>query len=467
MRILFATAELAPLVRVGGLAEASAGLVRALRRTGAEVELVLPDYGIYPLEDEQAHERHVGEWAGPMRVRSGSLPGLGRAHLVGGAGIERVHPYVDTSGEGWFDNDRRFTAFAAVVGQLAAELRPDVVQLNDWHTAFAHAWMPDDLPTVLTIHTLGHQGWCDVGWLDRLPAHRDAYEWFGTGNALLGSIRLADRVVAVSPTYAREIQSEADGFHMHVELAARGDALLGIRNGIDLEEWHPAVDPHLAAPYDRTDLAGKEACRTALLAELGWSDGADPVIGMVTRLVDQKGVDLALGAARYLEGMGARLVLLGAGARDLALAAQAAVEAAPDRVAFVEGYDLGLGHRILAGADLFLMPSRFEPCGLAQMQAMVYGTIPVVTDVGGLHDTVLDDDRHRLKGNGFVAGSVDTAGVVDALHRAVRAWRSPRRRSGIIDRGMGADWSWDGPAAEYLALYSSLAGPPSGSATRP
>jgi starch synthase len=113
------------------------------------------------------------------------------------------------------------------------------------------------------------------------------------------------------------------------------------------------------------------------------------------------------------------------------------------------------------------MPSRFEPCGLAQMQAMVYGTIPVVTDVGGLHDTVLDDDRHRLKGNGFVAGSVDTAGVVDALHRAVRAWRSPRRRSGIIDRGMGADWSWDGPAAEYLALYSSLAGPPSGSATRP
>jgi starch synthase len=458
MQVLFASAELAPVVRVGGLAEASAGLVQALRRAGVEVDVVLPDYGGWWLSDQEDHEVWVGDWAGPMRVRTGTLDGVGPVTLVGGAGIERPHPYVDEWGNGWYDNDRRFAAFAAVVGRLAGERRPDVVQLNDWHTAFAHAWMPDDQASVLTIHTLGHQGWCDPGWLDRLPAHREAYEWYGTGNALLGSIRLADRVVAVSPTYAREILTESEGFRMHVELAARGPDLVGIRNGIDLDEWHPAIDPHLPVRYDATDPSGKEACRAALLAEVGWGDTPDPVIGMVTRLVDQKGVDLALGATRYLEGMGARLVVLGAGSRELADAAHAAAAAMPERVAFHEGYDLGLGHRILAGADLFLMPSRFEPCGLAQMQAMVYGTIPVVTDVGGLHDTVTDDDRFRLSGTGFVAAAVDVAGVVDALHRAVRAWRSPRRRAGIMARGMAIDWSWDGPAAEYLRLYESVVG---------
>jgi starch synthase len=459
VRIMFATAELAPVVRVGGLAEASAGLVRALRGAGQSVDVLLPDYAGLPLGGERVEERTVADWAGPMRLRSGELDGFGAVTLVGGAGIERPHPYVDAAGAGWVDNDRRFLAFAATVGALAAERRPDVVHLNDWHTGFAHAWMPDDLPVLLTIHTLGHQGWCDAGWLDRLPAHRDAYEWFGTANALLGSIRLARRVVAVSPTYAREIVAEAHGFRMHVELARRGSDLIGIRNGIDVEEWHPAHDPYLPANYDRTDVAGKEVCRAALLDELGWPGCTDPVVGMVTRLVDQKGVDLALGAVPYLGGIGARLVLLGAGDPSLADAARAAAAADPERVAFFDGYDTGLGHRILAGADLFLMPSRFEPCGLAQMQAMAYGTIPVVTDVGGLHDTVLDDDRRRLGGTGFVAAGVETAGVVDALHRAVRAWRSPRRRAGIMARGMAVDWSWDAPAAAYLAVYAELAGP--------
>jgi starch synthase len=192
-----------------------------------------------------------------------------------------------------------------------------------------------------------------------------------------------------------------------------------------------------------------------LLDRLGW-DAADPLIGMVTRLVDQKGVDLALGAVPYLDRLPARLVVLGSGEAGLAAAAAAAAAARPDRVAFVDGYDVALAHQIFAGADLFLMPSRFEPCGLTQMQAMAYGAIPVVTGVGGLRDTVPDADLDRGGGTGFVAATVDTAGVVDALHRAARAWRHPARRRAIQERGMTTDWSWATPARQHMALYEAL-----------
>ena len=189
---------------------------------------------------------------------------------------------------------------------------------------------------------------------------------------------------------------------------------------------------------------------------LGWSDDGSTIVGMVTRLADQKGVDLALDAARFLAEVPARLVLLGSGDKALAERARQYADLAPDRVSFVEGYDDAFGHRIFAGADLFMMPSRFEPCGLAQMQAMAYGTVPVTTDVGGLHDTVIDDDRERGRGNGFVSRSVDGAGMVDALHRAARAVRQPARRRALQRRGMSTDWSWTQPALEHIALYREL-----------
>ena len=177
---------------------------------------------------------------------------------------------------------------------------------------------------------------------------------------------------------------------------------------------------------------------------------------MVTRLVEQKGVDLALDASRFLAQVPARLVVLGAGDKSLAERARHYADLAPDRIAFVEGYDDAFGHRIFAGSDLFLMPSRFEPCGLAQMQAMAYGTVPVTTDVGGLHDTVIDDDRERGRGNGFVSQSIDSAGIVDAVHRAARAVKQPARRRALQRRGMTADWSWTHPAAEHIALYREM-----------
>ncbi len=458
MRILFATAELSPVARVGGLAEASAGLVRALRATGVDVDVLLPDYDGFPLADEQVSELAIDAWAGgTARLRRGRAEGFGEVTLVDVPGIARPHPYLEPeSGMGWPDNDRRFFAFANVIAAHCRATRPDLVHLNDWHTAPFLGMCAERPPTVFTIHTIGYQGITDASWFARLPVDAAAFEWYGQVNPLAAAIRLADLVIAVSPTYAREIVTAEAGMGLHDLLATRGDRLVGIRNGIDTTVWDPSVDPFVAATFDATDPSGKVACRRALVDELGWPDDTDPVIGMVTRLTGQKGIDLVLDVLRFLPTLPGRFVALGAGERATADALRAVAAGHPDRVAFVEGYDNALGHRIFAGSDLFLMPSRFEPCGLAQMQAMAYGTIPVVTDVGGLHDTVLDDDRERGRGTGFVSRSVDAAGVTDALHRAVRAYRSAARRKAVVRRGMSADWSWGTPAAAHVAHYESL-----------
>lgn len=457
MRVLFATAELSPVARVGGLAEASAGLVRALRASGVEVDVVLPDYRGTPLDDEHVTEVALDTWVGgPARIRQGTVAGFGAVTLVDAPGLARPHPYLEPdTGRGWVDNDRRFFSFCNAVAAWAARTRPDLLHLNDWHTAPVLGMLPDRPPTVFTIHTIGYQGVTDATWLTRLPVHTDAFIWYDGTNPLAGAIRLADLIVAVSPTYAREIVTPAAGMGLDALLAGRGDALVGIRNGIDTAVWDPRHDPHVAARFDRRDVDGKLACRDALLAECGWP-GDEPVIGMVTRLTEQKGIDLVLGLVPFLPTLPARLVVLGAGDPATADALRAAAAAHPDHVAFTEGYDDALGHRIFAGSDLFLMPSRFEPCGLAQMQAMAYGAAPVVTDVGGLHDTVIDDDRDRGTGNGFVSATVDTAGMIDALHRAVRAWRHAARRKAIARRGMNVDWSWDAPAAAHIAHYHQL-----------
>jgi starch synthase len=470
VRILFATAELSPVARVGGLAEASAGLVRALRAAGVDVDVMVPDYDAFPLADEQVTELPIDAWAGgTARLRRGHAEGFGEVTLVDVPGLARPHPYLEPrSGMGWPDNDRRFFTFANAIAANCRATRPDLVHLNDWHTAPFLGMCAERPPTVFTIHTIGYQGVADASWFAQLPVDAAAFEWYGRVNPLAAAIRLSDLVIAVSPTYAREIVTPESGMGLHELLAARGDRLVGIRNGIDTAVWDPSVDPFVAATFVAADPSGKTACRRALVDELGWPDDTDPVIGMVTRLTEQKGIDIVLDVLRFLATLPARFAVLGAGDRATADALRTAAAAAPDRIAFVEGYDNALGHRIFAGSDLFLMPSRFEPCGLAQMQAMAYGTIPVVTDVGGLHDTVLDDDRERGRGTGFVSQAVDSAGITDALHRAVRAHRSAARRKAIVRRGMRTDWSWHAPAAAHLAHYETLLRrpPPAGQLTR-
>jgi starch synthase len=456
VRVLFATAEFSPLVRVGGLAEATAGLVAALLAESIGVDVVVPDYFGTVLRGEEITELDVPQWAGPATARTGDAPGVGRVTLVSVPGIARPNPYVDDEGQGWPDNADRFFAFAAAVAALVRARKPDVLHCNDWHTAAALGFLEKSTPSVLTIHTLGYQGWTSGGWLERIPYDRDAFESHGGTNPMAGAIQLADKVVAVSPNYADEIRQPETGSGLDAELRGIGDKLVGIRNGIDTGQWNPAIDQHIASNYGIEDTGGKDACRADLLKSVGWDDDGVPIIGMVTRLVDQKGIDLMLDVVQYADTVPFRLVILGSGERWIADRARSLESSHPLRVSFRDGYDVTFGHKVFAGSDLFGMPSRFEPCGLAQMQAMEYGTIPVVTDVGGLHDTVVDADRNRSDGNGFVASTVDVAGVIDAVHRAARAWRHPARRAAIQKRGMAKDWSWTVPAKDHITIYRSV-----------
>lgn len=468
MKVLFATAELAPLVRVGGLAEAASGLVRALRRRGVNVEVALPDYFGTVLQNESVSSIDGPDWVGPIRIRRGELDGFGDLTLIDAAGTRRPHPYVALeSGEGWPDNDQRFFAFSWAVAELARIRKVQVVHLNDWHTAAAVAWLPPTVRSVLSLHNLAHQGIASGEWLERFRENSPqpdrvtaAFECFGAVNPLGGAIQLVQKVIAVSPNYAAEITGPKDGFGLETMLQQRGLDLIGILNGIDAEEWSPATDPHLVQRYATLNAAGlraKHANRAKLLASFDLDDTATgPVIAMVSRLVEQKGVDLLLDAAQYLDSWNARLVVLGAGDPGLGAALHQRARTSKRTVGFQEGYDLALAHQIFGGADLFVMPSRFEPCGLAQMQAMAYGTIPVTTSVGGLVDTVIDFDSDPGAGNGFRSPHSSGAGLVDAIHRAVRAWTVPARRKVLLQNAMQRDWSWTEPAARYGDVYRQI-----------
>ncbi len=295
--------------------------------------------------------------------------------------------------------------------------------------------------------------------MSRIPYQSWRFAWYDVANPLAAAIRSVDRIISVSPNYVREILTPEGGMGLDHELSQRGTSLVGIRNGIDTSIWDPHTDPHLPRKYKfKSRTRGKAEARAALLARAGWTDDGTAIIGVVSRLVDQKGIDFLLGAVPYLEGMGARVVLLGSGLQWLTDWVRHMVGEHPDVLfAEVDKYDEPFAHLIFAGSDLFCMPSRFEPCGLAQMQAMAYGTPTIATAVGGLVDTIVDADADPAEGTGFLTRTVDVTGLVDALHRGLRAHRADPRFAGIVERGMSVDWSWAVPAAEHRAIYRELA----------
>lgn len=457
--VLFATAELSPLCRVGGLADAATGLVSALRRAGVCVTVVVPDYdGMALVEGRLVESLDVPDWAGPAVARWGTVEGIGEVVAVQSKGIRRPHPYNQpATGVGWEDNDLRFLGFSAAVAELARRLRPDVLHLNDWHTAAATAWSPEGMPVVLTIHNLAYQGDTGRAWLDRMGERWVPFAHHRRCNPLAGGIALADRVVAVSPTYAAETRRPGRGGGLDELLRSRGRSYVGIRNGIDVDRWDPETDPYLPAHFSATDLSGKARCRAELLHLAGLPDvPGEPVIGLVSRFVEQKGIDTTLQVATQMRGVSARMVLMGRGESDLEEAAVGAWAADPMRVSYLRDSAESLAHLVMAGSDLLLVPSRFEPCGLTPMEAMRCGTIPVVTPVGGLRDSVIDASGNEATGNGFIAPACDAVGVSLALSRAIRSWADPTRRAAIRRAGMMADWSWHTPARSYISLYDEL-----------
>jgi starch synthase len=335
---------------------------------------------------------------------------------------------------------------------------PDVLHLHDWHTGTVLAALPDPPPSVVTLHNIAYQGVTDGRWLQRIGPLARHYEWWGGTNPLAGAIALADLIVAVSPHHADEIRTPAGGFGLDLPLRQRGAAVTGIRNGLDTARWDPSTDrllPVRLGASDRGLPVARGRNRVAVLEEFGWPDDGTPLAAMVTRLAEQKGLDLVVPVVPVLRRLPMRLAVLGIGDAALVRTLAALAIDHPATLRFVEAHDEPLAHRLFGGADVFVMPSRFEPCGLAQMEAMRYGAIPVVTPVGGLVDTVPDIDACD-EGNGIVADGVSSVGLTSALFRAARLLADRRRHLPLVRRIMGLDWSWREPAAAYRDLYENV-----------
>ena len=479
MNILMVGAECAPWVKVGGLADAVAGLAGALAKRGHDVRVVLPAYGTFAAA-EAGFRRRPGP---PLPLRVGQVfhatglwertrPGRGaRVVLVEAPEVFGGGVYVGPDADpGLVLRRAALLAQAALVVPGQLDWPVDVVHAHDAQAAlvpvyrrqwFAGRGLPGPAATVLTIHNLAHQeihpaeSVGDLGLPPALAQYPGLLEFHGRLNLMKAGILAAGRVNTVSPTYAREtVQDGAFGCGLEGVLAGRGEDYSGILNGADYAAWNPRTDRALAEPFSAAAPAGRERCRQALRAELGLDLPADrPLCGFVGRLVAQKGLDLVLPLLERLAGDGFGFVLLGTGEAALEQRAAALAAALPGRVAFVAGFDDGLARRIYAGCDLFLMPSLFEPCGLGQMYALRYGAPPVVRRTGGLADTVTD--AAQPDGDGFVFTEPRPDALLGALRRAGQAWADREAWAALQARGMRRVFDWDRAAAAYEAMYAA------------
>lgn len=489
MKLLFVTSEAYPLVKTGGLGDVAYSLPVALQRADVDVRLLLPGYR--ELLRKLSSVQILG-WL--------ELQGAGQVHTV--RILQSQHPdypfplwivdcpalfdrsgnpYLQPNGYDWADNAERYTVFARAAAELARDAlqlgwTPDVVHAHDWQTGLVPAFL-DMLPQrpqrVFTIHNMAYGG--HFSQADFVNLHLPSYWWSAEGAEFYGGFSMlkagivySDVVTTVSPTYAREICTPAFGYGMDGLLQSRSYKLHGILNGVDNDVWNPATDPQLPAHYSADAIQpGKSQNKIALLQHFGVENPAEhlpfPLLGMVSRLVEQKGVDLIINAIpSLLASTDARFVLIGAGhgyfeQRLRELAAQH-----PDRVFVFIGYDERLAHLLEAGADMFLMPSRFEPCGLNQMYSLRYGTPPIVLHTGGLADTVVDTSAANLEqgiADGFVFHEPLTSALRGAILRAIDYFYQPALWQHIQTTGMKHAFGWDNSAADYLALYNKGATP--------
>jgi starch synthase len=469
MRVAMVSAECEPFAKTGGLADVVDALARALGRLGHEVDVYLPRYrGVeappdaivrplsVPIGQSSGHPAGAGDRA-TVELLSGAAEGY-RIRLVD-------HPYsFDRAGfygeDGDYpDNAARFTLLGRTALAAIAEEPPvDVLHGHDWqsspallHHLAATAPGARRPATLLTCHNLAYHGWVPrtATWQLDLPTATGSAEGV---DLLREAVARADLVNTVSPTYAEESRTPEYGGGLDDLLRARGDRYLGILNGLDTQLWDPRTDEAIAARYDAADPSGKQACRADLCHSHGL-DEAGPIMGLVGRLDPQKGFDLLTAAAPDLLALGARLIVLGTGDRRLVRGLQALATRQPDRLVVLERFERDEARRIYAGADLFLMPSRFEPSGQGQLIAFRYGTIPLVRRTGGLADTVIDADADREHGNGICFGLAEPAALLEAARRAIAAHADRARWAELIRRGMALDFSWRRPAREYVAAY--------------
>jgi starch synthase len=480
MRVLFVSSEIYPLAKTGGLADVSAALPLALAGLGVEVRLLLP---AYPRALEAAGNKSVqAEWiddeSGPVRLIAGVTPdsGLPLWLLDCPSLFQRKGGlYADESGRDWPDNARRYALFCRVAAELACgdlvpDWQADLVHANDWHTGLIPlllAQHPEPRPrTLFTIHNLAFQGLFAperYGELGLSPAHfaADGVEFYGKVSFLKSGIAFADHLTTVSPNYAREIQTQEFGCGLDGLLQHRAPRLSGILNGVDYRVWDPGSDPHLPANYTDKDSSGKLVCKAQLQRELRLEvEPSLPLVVYLSRVTDQKMADVVLEALPHILERGAQFALLGQGDPALERGFRAAEQRYPGRSVARIGYEEPLAHRFFAGADILLHPSRFEPCGLSQLYALRYGTLPIVRSVGGLADTVVDASDALIQleaANGFVFQEASAAAMLACLDRALALYRQPVLWRKVQRVGMRQDFGWEASARKYLTLYGQLA----------
>jgi starch synthase len=478
MKILFASSEVYPLIKTGGLADVSGSLPRAIRNLRHDIRLVLPAYrgviakaGKVKTVAKLALEGAAGE----VRILQGRLPGTNvTLYLVDSpAHFDRDGgPYGAPEGGDWPDNDQRFALFARAICALALDRagldwQPELVHGNDWQTGLVPALLslePRRPATLFTIHNLAYQGLFPAASLEalKLPAawwSMGGLEFYDQLSFIKGGLVFADWVSTVSPTYAREIQTPEYGCGLEGLLADRADHLTGILNGVDYRDWSPCNDAHLVRPYSARRPAGKADNKRALQQAFGLPQLDVPLLGHVGRLVEQKGIDLLLEILPGLLARDVQLVLLGSGHAKLEKALQKLQADHPRQVGIRIGYSEPLAHRLEAGADLFLMPSRFEPCGLNQLYSLRYGTVPIVRRTGGLADSVVDATPERLAdgtATGFQFDAAEAPELLAAIERALALYDQPEAWRKLVTRGMQQDFSWTRSAQRYLELYQQL-----------
>ncbi|MCU0594161.1 MAG: glycogen synthase GlgA [Desulfobacterota bacterium] len=480
MNVLFLSSEVTPYAKTGGLADVAGSLPGALKRLGVDVSVGLP---LYRSVREGAFQRQLVLKGLQVPLAGQSL--VGNVHATEtqeGAPVylferedlfDRPNLYRTPEGD-YYDNLERFAFFsrAALLFAKGTGMTFDLIHCHDWQTGLIPAYLntlfrPDPFfsstATLFTIHNIGYQGLFPKEKLSvcGLPAetfHPEGVEYWGSISLLKAGIIYSDAVTTVSPTYSREIQTSEFGLGMEGILRNKSAALHGILNGADYSVWDPATDPHIASNYDSDRLSERRVNKAALLRETGLESGLveRPVLGMTSRLSHQKGCDLLIPILDELAGRNVGLVILGEGEARFERVLQDAAERYPGKISVTIGFDEALAHRILAGVDLFLVPSLYEPCGLTQMYALKYGTLPVVRATGGLEDTIQDFAPQTGTGNGFKFGAYEAKALLSAIQRAVDLWNDKEAWEALMRRGMAADFSWKRSAERYLDLYQSL-----------
>ena len=485
-RVLFATSEVYPLVKTGGLADISYALAQSLRQLGVDARILIPGYTEI-VHHKQLHLTVVRDNLNifsslnfPARLLEGIIPHTDIPVYVIDCPELYVRdggPYQDSKGGDWLDNAMRFgvlSKVAALFGQYEylSLFEPDIIHCNDWQAglapAFLHFGNQPHAKTLMNVHNLAHQGVFGPEVVTALNLPPESFsmfglEYYGLMSFLKSGLYYSDWISTVSPTYAKEIQTPTFGYGLYDLLAHSEKRLTGILNGINVADWNPETDPYITANYSHANLNGKAqntlALRKRCKLDNSRSSATRPIIGMITRLTHQKGFDLLIPVISKIIEEGAQLVLLGSGDKELEARLQAIAATMPESVSVTLGYDEEFSHQIEAGADIFLMPSRFEPCGLNQMYSMRYGTIPVVRRTGGLADTVVDTLPSTLDNRtatGFVFEEEDSKALLDCVLRALLVYRDKTVWKNLRINGMTRDFSWKNSAVQYITLYESL-----------